>query len=69
MANIFKKILSDSRIHQKNKKILFYPGIDISKFAFSDNQRSLSKKFLKIPKNNIVIGTIGNQVLLKLMKE
>lgn len=50
---------------KKNKKILFYPGIDISKFAFSNNQRFLSKKILKIPNNNIVIGTIGNQVTAK----
>ena len=62
---IQKKFYLIQEYTKKNKKILFYPGIDISKFAFSDNQRSLSKKFLKIPKNNIVIGTIGNQVTAK----
>jgi len=48
-----------------NKRILFYPAVNISKFTFSNKQRFLSKKILNIPKDHIVIGTIGNQVTAK----
>jgi len=45
----------------EKKFIYFYPGLNIKNFSFTNKQKSISKLSIKIPKKNLVIGTIGNQ--------
>lgn len=49
----------------KKSQTLFYPGINTRNFNFKKKQKIKAKKILNIPRSNIVIGTIGNQVYAK----
>jgi glycosyltransferase involved in cell wall biosynthesis len=45
----------------KKKHMSFYPPVDTEKFTFDAPKRSEARKYLNVPENSILIGTVGNQ--------